>query len=93
MGDKEYVYVMQLNKVMKEKGKVGEDLMRVTGHTPANVSRIRHGKIRSLRFTTLFAICDELDCRPGDILDRIPACEADDLEKGVFIINLDNDDQ
>jgi putative transcriptional regulator len=42
--------------------------------TPANLSILKTGKARAIRFSTLEAICRELDCQPGDILafDEIP---------------------
>lgn len=83
-------YAIQLGKLMKARGIKGNDLMRITGHTAANISRLRQGKIRSVRFSTLFTICDELDCAPGDILIKITDEEAEHLEKGVYVIDLDN---
>lgn len=74
---------------MKERGVTGNDLVELTGHTPANISRLRQGKIRSVRFSTLFAICDKLDCAPGDILIRITDEEAECLERGTYVIDLD----
>ena len=74
---------------MKERGVTGNDLVELTGHTPANISSLRQGKIRSVRFTTLFAICDRLDCSPGDILIRITDEEAAHLERGTYVIDLD----
>ena len=84
-------YAIQLGKLMKERGITGNDLVRVTGHTPANISRLRQGKIRSVRFSTLFAICNELDCSPGDILIRIEDEDAKNLETGVYVIELEED--
>lgn len=86
-------YAIQLSKLMKERGVRGTDLVELTGHTPANISRLRQGKIRSVRFTTLFAICEKLDVAPGDIIIRITDEEALYLEKGVFLIDLDNDEE
>jgi len=57
---------------MKERGVKGMDLVKLTGHTPANISRLRQGKIRAVRFSTLEAICKALDCQPGDILEFVP---------------------
>lgn len=37
--------------------------------TPANLSILKNGKARAVRFSTLEAICRELDCQPGDILE------------------------
>lgn len=40
--------------------------------TPANLSILKTGKAKAIRFSTLEAICRELDCRPGDILEYRP---------------------
>lgn len=86
-------YAIQLGKIMKQQGVTGNDLMKVTGHTAANISRLRQGRIRSVRFSTLFAICDKLNCSPGDILIRITDEEASNLEKGVHIIELEEESE
>lgn len=83
-------YAIQLGKLMRERGVAGTDLMRVTGHTAANISRLKQGKIKSIRFSTLFAICDMLDCSPGDILIRVDESEIDDLDKGIYLIDFED---
>ena len=40
--------------------------------TPANLSILKNGKARATRFSTLEAICRELDCQPGDIIEYRP---------------------
>lgn len=40
--------------------------------TPANLSILKNGKAKAIRFSTLEAICRVLDCQPGDILEYIP---------------------
>lgn len=37
--------------------------------TPANLSILKNGKAKAIRFSTLEAICRELDCQPGDIIE------------------------
>lgn len=56
--------------VMMAKRKIssGELAARI-GLTPANLSILKTGKAKAIRFSTLEAICRELDCQPGDILD------------------------
>ncbi|GLI26225.1 transcriptional regulator [Agromyces rhizosphaerae] len=44
--------------------------------TPANVSVLKNGRAKAVRFTTLDAICRVLECQPGDILEWVPD-EAD----------------
>lgn len=45
------------------------DLAQRVGITNANLSNIKTGKISAIRFSTLNAICKELNCQPGDILE------------------------
>jgi len=40
--------------------------------TPANVAVLKNGRAKAIRFTTLEAICQVLDCQPGDILGGVP---------------------
>lgn len=42
------------------------------GVTLANLSILKNGRARAVRFTTLAAICHELDCQPGDLLEYEP---------------------
>ena len=44
--------------------------------TLANLSILKTGKAKAIRFSTLEAICRELECRPGDLLDHDPAIPA-----------------
>ena len=55
----------------KRKMSVGT-LAEKIGITPANLSVLKNGRGRALRFSTLDAICRELDCQPGDILEFCP---------------------
>lgn len=55
-------------EMAKRKISLGELAERV-GLTQANLSILKTGKARAVRFTTLEAICRELDCQPGDILE------------------------
>lgn len=44
--------------------------------TVTNLSNLKTGRARAVRFTTLDAICEALDCQPGDILEYVPDSEA-----------------
>ena len=46
-----------------------KDLADAIGITVANLSILKTGKAKAVRFSTLAAICKELDCQPGDILE------------------------
>ena len=48
------------------------DLAERVGITIANLSILKQGKAKAIRFSTLEAICRELDCQPGDILEYQP---------------------
>ncbi len=53
-----------------------KDLSAATGISMTNLSILKTGKARAIRFTTLVALCRELDCQPGDILEFDPAAPA-----------------
>ena len=58
-------------ELAKKKMRSGELAERI-GITPANLSVLKTGKAKAIRFTTLDAICKELDCQPGDTLEYRP---------------------
>lgn len=53
----------------------GKQLAAAIGITAQNLSILKTGRARALRFSTLEAICRELDCQPGDLLEY---CDDDD---------------
>lgn len=56
--------------VMMAKRKISSnELASRVGITPANLSILKTGKARAIRFSTLEAICSALDCQPGDLLE------------------------
>ena len=56
--------------VMMAKRKIsGTELAERVGITPANLSILKTGKAKAIRFSTLIALCRELQCQPGDILE------------------------
>lgn len=58
--------------VMMAKRKISSgELAERVGITPANLSILKTGKAKAIRFSTLMAICHELQCQPGDILEYI----------------------
>lgn len=59
--------------VMMARRKIGVgELADSIGITPANVSVLKNGHAKAIRFTTLNALCEALDCQPGDILEWVP---------------------
>ena len=64
--------------VMLAKRKMSSgELAEKIGITPANMSILKTGKAKAIRFSTLNAICKALDCQPGEILEYRP---GDDVE-------------
>ncbi len=58
--------------VMLAKRKVrGKDLATAVGITEQNLSLLRTGKVKGVRFATLERICEFLECQPGDILEYV----------------------
>ena len=54
------------------------ELAEKIGISAANLSILKTGKARAVRFTTLSALCKALDCQPGDILEYRPGEEGED---------------
>jgi putative transcriptional regulator len=50
-----------------------KDLADLVGITEANLSLLKQGKVKGIRFETLEHICQHLDCQPGDLLRFVPA--------------------
>lgn len=66
---------IELREVLRKRGLSSRELAGRIGITEANLSRLVTGKIKAIRLSTLAAICEELDCAPGDIL-----CRADSVK-------------
>lgn len=64
--------VLRLDRVLADRKMRSKELAEKIGLTEVNLSRIKCGKISAVRFSTLDAICRELGCQPGDILEYIP---------------------
>lgn len=61
--------IIRLDKVLAQNKMKLNDLADLIGISPVNLSNIKTGKIKAIRFTTLDAICKHLDCQPGDIIE------------------------
>ena len=64
--------VLRLDRVLADRKMRSKDLAERVGLTEANLSRIKTGRISAVRFSTLDAICRELGCQPGDLLEYVP---------------------
>ncbi|MFC5631987.1 MULTISPECIES: helix-turn-helix domain-containing protein [Streptococcus] len=60
---------VNLDSVLKKRGVTSKELAEKIGITEANLSILKTGKAKGVRFNTLISICRELDCQPGDILE------------------------
>ena len=71
-GDDIMAIIINIDVMMaKRKMSLGELAERVD-ITPANLSILKNGKAKAIRFSTLEAICRELECQPGDIIEYRP---------------------
>lgn len=61
--------IINLDVMLAKRKMKLNDLAELVGITPQNLSVLKTGKARAIRFTTLEKLCDVLDCLPGDILD------------------------
>ena len=67
--------------VMLAKRKMSSgELAELVGITPANMSILKTGEAKAVRFSTLAALCKALECQPGDILEYQPGNDDDDDE-------------
>ena len=64
--------VINLDVELAKKKMRSGDLAERVGITPANLSILKTGKAKAIRFSTLEAICKELGRQPGDILEYVP---------------------
>jgi len=64
--------IINLDQILEERGMKSNELAEIVGITTANLSILKTGKAKAVRFSTLEAICQALDCQPGDILEYLP---------------------
>ena len=70
--DAGHAVAVHLDALLRMRGMTLTELSARTGITLANLSILKNGRARAVRFTTLTAICDALDCQPGDLLTIVP---------------------
>lgn len=61
--------VLRLDRMMVERKMSLNDLASQVGISNVNLSKIKNNRVTAIRFSTLAAICQALDCQPGDILE------------------------
>lgn len=64
--------VINLDAMLTRRSMTLTELSEHVGITIANLSNLKTGKARAVRFTTLDAICTALDCQPGDLIEHQP---------------------
>ena len=63
---------VHLDKLLADRGRTLTDVANEIGITLANLSILKTGKARAIRFSTLASLCAALDCQPGDLLSYEP---------------------
>lgn len=63
--------IIRLDRVLADKKMKLNDLADQIGISNVNLSNLKTGKVKAIRFSTLEAICETLDCQPGDILEYV----------------------
>ena len=63
--------VVRLDVMMAKRKIKGKDLALAIGITEQNLSLLKSGKVKGVRFETLAAICQTLECQPGDLLEAV----------------------
>ena len=64
--------IVNLDVVLAQRKMSSKKLAQAIGITEANLSLLKRGKVKGVRFETLAAICDYLECQPGDLLEYRP---------------------
>lgn len=73
--------IVNLDVMLARRKVRSNELARAIGITESNLSLLKSGKVKGIRFSTLSAICRYLDCKPGDILDFVEGDEADEVDQ------------
>jgi putative transcriptional regulator len=66
--EEEHRVVLHLDRLLPARGLTLTELADRVGLTLANLSILKNGRARAIRFSTLTALCEVLDCQPGDLL-------------------------
>ena len=63
--------VVNLDVMLAKRKMKLKELSEIVGVSTVNLSILKQGKVKAVRFSTLEAICEALDCQPGDILEYV----------------------
>lgn len=61
--------IVRLDVMLALRKMKSRELAQIVGITEANISLLKSGNVKAVRFSTLSAICEALDCQPGDLLE------------------------
>ena len=75
--------IVNLDVMLARRKVRSKDLAATIGISEANLSLLKSGKVKGVRFGTLARICAALDCQPGDLLEYRPGGEDDDADEGA----------
>ena len=64
--------IVNVDVMLARRKMQSKELAEILGITPANLSILKTGKAKGIRFETLEAICKALNCQPGDVLEYVP---------------------
>lgn len=70
--------IVRLDLMLAKRKKRSRELAQHVGITEQNLSLLKSGRVRGIRFGTLAKICEFLECQPGDLLEYVPGPEADE---------------
>lgn len=74
--------IVNLDVMMAKRKISSNELAEIIGITPANLSVLKTGKAKAIRFSTLERLCEALSCQPGDILEFISDKSDSNNERG-----------
>jgi len=69
--------IINLDVMLARNKMKSKDLAAFVGITEQNLSLIKSGKVKGIRFSTLETICEKLNCQPGDILEYRPGADGE----------------
>ncbi len=72
--------ITRLDRVLADRKMQLNELAERTGISNVNLSLLKTGKVKAVRFSTLSAVCRELKCQPGDLLEYVPGEEEAEEE-------------
>jgi putative transcriptional regulator len=73
--------VVRLDVMLAKRKMRSNELAEIIGITESNLSLLKSGRVRGVRFSTLEAICEALECQPADLLEYVPDEKQETLRR------------